>query len=187
MEVRLALMIHPNTLDGDIYHRHRFITLDILLGRALTYRGARSLKVTQALVRSLVRTVYRSKSTLHPDNVEELDKIFKTAVKNNRRRNLSGCLAHPDGHFVQVIEGDVEAVDSLMSRLIADPRHEEVIVLGRWATPSRIFASWAMARPDLRPLAEQSLRLINEKGSGAQVTALLLSLVDKGTWLYPLI
>lgn len=44
-----------------------------------------------------------------------------------------------------------------------------------------------MARPDLRPLAQQSLRLINEKGSGAQVTALLLALMEKSTAFYPLI
>ena len=44
-----------------------------------------------------------------------------------------------------------------------------------------------MAKPDIRPLAEQSLRLINEKGSGAQVTAVLLSLLEQGKSLYPLI
>ncbi len=139
------------------------------------------------MAEALVRVVYRSRSTLHPDNLEELDKIFKTSIRNNRQSHLSGCLAHPDGHFVQVIEGAVTVVESLMTRLVADTRHADVVVLGRWSTPSRLFSGWAMARPDIRPLGEQSFKLINEIGSGAQVTALLLALVEKGTSLYPLI
>lgn len=139
------------------------------------------------LAKSLVRMVYRSRSTLHPDNLEELDKIFRTSIRNNRRYRLTGCLAHPDGHFVQVIEGEPSAVDSLMKRLAADTRHADMQILGEWPTPSRLFSAWAMARPDLRPMAEQSFRLINEKGTGAQVTGVLLSLVQAGTSLYPLI
>ncbi|MBB5746872.1 hypothetical protein GGR13_002479 [Brevundimonas variabilis] len=100
---------------------------------------------------------------------------------------MTGCLAHPDGHFVQVIEGEVEHVDALMDSLNADKRHTDITVLGRWPTSSRIFSNWAMARPNIRPLAEQSLRLINDVGSGAQITGILLGLVEEGTSLYPLI
>ena len=133
---------------------------------------------------TLERVVYRSRSTLHPDNVEELDKIFRASIKNNKRDRLTGCLAHPDGHFVQVIEGRDAQVAALMGRLQCDTRHDDVVVLGRWTTRSRIFSDWAMARPDLRPLAEQSFRLINEAGSGAQVTGLLLTLVAQSSLLY---
>ncbi len=74
-----------------------------------------------------------------------------------------------------------------MERLSADTRHADVVVLGRWTTSSRIFSAWAMARPDLRPLADQSFKLINETGSGAQITALLLGLVAETSLLYPLL
>lgn len=74
-----------------------------------------------------------------------------------------------------------------MARLEADDRHSEFVVLGRWPTPARLFSSWAMARPNLTPLADQPFRLINETGSGAQVTGLLLNLVEDDKALYPLI
>lgn len=135
----------------------------------------------------LLRIVYRSRSNLHPDNVEELDRLFRTSMRNNASWGVTGCLAHPDGHFVQVIEGPASQVEILFSRLRHDPRHMDIEILGQWNPQSRLFATWAMARPDLRPLAEQSLRLINEKGSGAQVTAVLLGLVSQGTELYSLI
>lgn len=161
--------------------------LDIQVREALVHSELVAPKVGQSLPKSIVRLVYRSRSTLHPDNVEELDKIFRTSVKNNRLHRVSGCLAHPDGHFVQVIEGAAKSVDALMALLVSDRRHTDVVVLARWSASARIFSSWAMARPDLRPLEEQSFRLINEVGSGAQVTALLLGLGAQGASLYPAI
>ena len=134
--------------------------------------------------KNLERVVYRSRSTLHPDNVEELDKVFRTSIKNNRRDHVTGCLAHPDGHFVQVIEGTSNRVTSLLDRLAIDTRHTDLVVLGRWLTPSRLFSTWAMARPDITPLADQSFHLIDQTGSGAQVTGILLTLVMNGTTLY---
>lgn len=149
--------------------------------------GAHRSESARTVPKSLVRIVYRSRSTLHPDNVEELDKIFRISIKNNLRSKLTGCLAHPDGHFVQVIEGESNQVSSLMDRLRGDSRHKDIEILGEWKASSRLFSAWAMARPDLRPLADQSFRLIDEKGSGSQVTAILLSLVQVGTSFYSLV
>lgn len=137
--------------------------------------------------KDLMRLVYRSRSTLHPDNVEELDKIFRTSLANNVRKRLTGCLAHPDGHFVQVVEGQRTDVEDLLVCLRADNRHTEIEVLGRWNTPARLFTGWAMARPDLRPLKEQSLNLINEVGSGAQVTTILMALIAESADFYTLL
>lgn len=139
------------------------------------------------VAKSLVRTVYRSRSTLHPDNVEELDKIYKASIKNNLKSRLTGCLAHPDGHFVQIIEGEPGHVAALIDRLRADSRHADLEILGEWKAGARLFPAWAMARPDLRPLADQSFRLIDEEGSGAQVTAILLALVQDRTSFYSLV
>lgn len=137
--------------------------------------------------KSLIRLVYRSRSTLHPNNLEELDNVFRTSIKNNFKAKITGCLAHPDGHFVQVIEGEAGRVSYLMDQLRGDTRHTGIEVLGEWKAGARLFSAWAMARPDLRPLADQSFRLINEKGSGSQVTAILLGLVAAGTSFYSLV
>lgn len=137
--------------------------------------------------KSLVRVFYRSISTLHPDNTEELDRIFKVSTINNRRDNLTGCLAHPDGHFVQVIEGDGLKVDRLLQRISIDTRHTDMSILGRWASPSRLFTGWAMARPNLAPLHQQSLKIINQVGCGSQVTAILLSLAEQSGAFYAIL
>ena len=41
-----------------------------------------------------------------------------------------------------------------------------------------------MARPDPTPLSDQSFRIITQDGSGAQVTGILLGLLEReGYWL----
>lgn len=135
----------------------------------------------------VLRLVYRSRSTLHPENTAELDKIFKKSLANNRRDSLSGCLAHPDGQFVQVIEGESQKVESLMRRLSDDNRHTDITVLGRWMNPSKLFAGWTMVRPDLTPLHQQALKIINERGTGSQIVAILLLMAEQSAGFYTLL
>ena len=128
--------------------------------------------------KSLCRLVYRSESCVPHDDTRALDAIFKASVRNNKRDRITGALALPDGKFVQVIEGRKGELDALMLRIVADDRHTDVTVLGQWPIQDRLFAEWAMARPDPTPLSEQAFRIITEDGTGAQVIGLLMGLTD---------
>ena len=138
------------------------------------------------MAKFLKRLVYRSKSRVLPDDVANLREIYVASTKNNKQDKITGCLAQPDGHFVQVIEGEAEKVDRLMSRIATDPRHENVVILGEWSVQSRLFQGWHMGQPDLTPLSDQSFRIINEAGSGAQVVSVLMSVVEAPDRLFRL-
>jgi hypothetical protein len=43
-----------------------------------------------------------------------------------------------------------------------------------------------MAQPDLTPLSEQSFRIINEAGNGAQVVGVLMSVLEQRDRLFGL-
>lgn len=88
---------------------------------------------------------------------------------------------------MQVVEGAGAKIDALMERIAADPRHKDIAILGRWSTPGRLFDTWAMARPDSTPLQEQSFRIINETGTGAQVVSALLGLTKRAESLYDVV
>lgn len=135
--------------------------------------------------RKLRRLVYRSDSLIDHGNSPALDAIFRTSVRNNRRDKITGALALPDGKFVQAIEGASANLDGLMVRLRADRRHENLVVLGDWPITARLFASWAMARPDPEPLSTQAFRIVTEDGSGVQVTGILLGMTKERStaWL----
>ena len=129
--------------------------------------------------------VYRSDSRVDHNDEAALDGIFRTSVRNNIRDRITGALALPDGKFVQVIEGLKPDLEALMARLRADQRHENLVVLGDWSVAARLFAGWAMARPDPEPLGNQAFRIVTENGSGVQVTGILLGMTeDRATaWL----
>lgn len=132
----------------------------------------------------LWRVVYRSDSCIAHADTESLDDIFRVSVTNNRREGITGCLALPDGKFVQVIEGIRSKVDALVDRIRADVRHRNLTVLGEWPIQNRLFTGWAMARPDPTPLKDQSFRIITETGSGAQVTGILSELTEQTESLF---
>ncbi|MFN3669203.1 MAG: BLUF domain-containing protein [Brevundimonas sp.] len=134
--------------------------------------------------KELHRVVLRSVARLHHDDVIGRDAIFRKSITNNIRDGVTGCLAQPDGHFVQVIEGVKGQVDSLLDRIRADDRHEQMTVLGRWTVSGRLFIGWAMARPDPTPMNDQAFRVCTRDGSGVQVTTVLLGLMGPGDHLY---
>lgn len=87
-------------------------------------------------------------------------------------------------HFTHVVEGPAVAIDALMARVAADPRHDDIVILGKGPAPGRLFEAWVMAIPDRTPLKEQSFRIINETGTGAQVVSVLLELTKRPGSLY---
>ena len=119
-----------------------------------------------------------------PDDTTTVKAIFEVSRRNNKRDRITGGLAQPDGHFTHVVEGPAVAIDALMARVAADPRHDDIVILGRWPAPGRLFEAWVMAIPDRTPLKEQSFRIINETGTGAQVVSVLLELTKRPGSLY---
>lgn len=128
------------------------------------------------MAKDLCRLVYRSESRIDHNDAVALDGIFRASVRNNVRDRITGALALPDGKFVQVIEGRKSDLDDLMGRIRADKRHTNLVVLGDWSIADRLFAGWAMARPDPEPLSKQAFRIVTEDGSGVQVTGILLAM-----------
>ena len=133
---------------------------------------------------ALVRLVYRSVSLLNHDDVAGLEQTFRTSKTSNKRNQITGCLAQPDGHFVQLIEGRRKQVDDLMVKLRADTRHKDLIVLFDRTIAGRLFADWAMGKPDRRPLADQEFNIINNSDSAAQITGIFSNLMQERSPFY---
>lgn len=146
--------------------------------------AGRASKDIRKLAKELRRVVYRSVACISHDDVSSRDAIFRLSLVNNQRDGITGCLAQPDGHFVQVIEGETRRVATLLDRIRADPRHEHLTILGEWVVSGRLFSGWAMARPDPTPLSKQAFRVCTVDGSGVQVTTALLDLMGPGDHLY---
>ncbi len=88
--------------------------------------------------------IYSSKSAT-PMQMDELEELLEHARSSNAEKGITGALVYVDGVFLQILEGELEAVQELMGKISKDFRHETVIVLKEGAIPSASFSDWEMA------------------------------------------
>lgn len=86
---------------------------------------------------------YQSKA---PTSFEakDLDSILGSAVQNNERANISGCLVFYNNCFVQILEGSKKNVISLYNKIKKDNRHYDLDLLWQGEVDKRHFEKWGM-------------------------------------------
>lgn len=83
-------------------------------------------------------------SRLAPDTAPDaVSQILRQSRERNRANAISGALVFDGERFCQLIEGTAEAVATLASRIVLDPRHVDLRVLldASDATP-RLLQPW---------------------------------------------
>lgn len=95
--------------------------------------------------------VYLSLETRRMARADILD-ILRVSRVNNTVREVTGMLMYYDGVFLQVLEGDAERIEALMTVLRHDRRHRDMRVLLDEPIAQRHFAEWSMALVDLADL-----------------------------------
>jgi hypothetical protein len=92
---------------------------------------------------SIHRIVYTSRAT-EPFDAEALIELLGHVRAKNRRLGISGMLLYADPTFLQVIEGDLEVIESLYDVIESDRRHADTRVLLREDAEGRAFGDWTM-------------------------------------------
>ena len=93
---------------------------------------------------NLCRLIYYSSAS--PDLTErDVDAILEEAIGRNERYAITGLLAYDAFHFMQVLEGNDEAVNNLYLRIANDPRHYDVRLIHYQRIQERSFQDWSMA------------------------------------------
>jgi hypothetical protein len=71
--------------------------------------------------------------------------LVAQSARCNESAGITGALATLEGEFIQYLEGTAAALDALLIKLLADPRHSDVKVLERRTIARRMFGGWRMA------------------------------------------
>lgn len=79
-----------------------------------------------------------------PLSNEDISAILEQSRRNNAERNITGMLLYMNGSIIQVLEGEKEAVESLLSRIQQDSRHRDVAPVFRRPIKERLFSAWSM-------------------------------------------
>jgi len=90
---------------------------------------------------------------------DEVGRIAEVSRQNNAKKNISGLLMFQAGIFLQLLEGDAEAVEDLYQKIAQDPRHGHVTKIFSIDNNERMFAGWSMG---LKKIEDIDIRMINE-------------------------
>ncbi len=93
---------------------------------------------------NLIQLIYGSSA---PTDMTEQDllAILKKSRDNNRARNITGLLLFKSGNFLQVLEGEEDAVMDLYRTIQKDSRHSNIITVANRKIKERDFGDWQMA------------------------------------------
>jgi len=94
--------------------------------------------------------IYSSESAT-PMQMDDLEEILEHARHSNAEKGITGALLYVDGVFLQVLEGEMEAVQTLMEKIAKDFRHETVTVLKQGPIETTAFSDWDMAYVSATP------------------------------------
>jgi len=90
------------------------------------------------------RLIYTSTATRLLQR-DELNKLLNTARRHNSVARITGMLIYHDGCFLQVLEGEKDAVERCYKQICRDGRHSDYIELANEAATHRLFSDWWMA------------------------------------------
>ena len=130
----------------------------------------------------LYNTVYCSRATAGVDSAA-VDSIIQSSRRHNPEMGITGLLVFGSGIFFQWLEGPRDNVTSLMVRLKADPRHENVVSLTETEeVRERLFPNWDMelvTTDNIRDVLQDALDAATD-ARNADVLKLLLTQLDSG-------
>ena len=107
-------------------------------------------------MKKLRQVIYISQAT-RPLDAGEIHDLVRKAATNNKKLEITGALLFLEGSFVQVLEGDSEAIGELLGKLSRDSRHCNLRLLSDIQIDSRQFKHWSMGLVDTPESARPTL------------------------------
>ena len=134
----IVLAVHPDAVP---YRNRTTLALDV---REKTHDRCDA----EPALEETFRLMYRSRDLIPADRRKvELGLLFSEARSNNKQKGITGALLLSEDWFVQVLEGDEDAVRALFTSIEKDPRHDSVSVLetgmvARGCSPGGPWPRW---------------------------------------------
>jgi uncharacterized membrane protein (DUF373 family) len=131
-------------------------------------------------IQAMIQISYISKATKSMTQ-DDLEAILRSSRENNARLGITGMLLYGNKTFVQILEGEENSVNELMSLIKKDPRHTDFHVLKKKTIERREYADWSMgfkrvSGEDFQ--AVQGLEKISEKDFNATFLGSHATIVD---------
>lgn len=77
-------------------------------------------------------------------NWDLVESILDSSTHNNSANGITGVLVVTETHFLQVLEGPFEPLNTTFERIAHDTRHEGIQLISFQEIKERRYADWAM-------------------------------------------
>lgn len=125
------------------------------------------------------RLIYVSRRTDRCGD-DEVHRIVTQSKTNNRGNGLCGALLVSPTTFVQILEGDRDAIEETFERIGLDSRHHSTLVLGFERIAKPVFDDWSMTLESVTDDALAGLAIGQEAATDAErVVALARDLIAR--------
>ena len=91
----------------------------------------------------MYRIIYKSRSVT-PLTWDIVRHITSTSESNNEALGVTGILLASRTHYLQVLEGNFEDVNTIFRRIARDDRHSDLSLIGFSVVDARLFGGWGM-------------------------------------------
>ncbi|MBU1252857.1 MAG: BLUF domain-containing protein [Alphaproteobacteria bacterium] len=119
------------------------------------------------------RIVYTSRARTDLAS-DEVFRIIETSARNNPARDVTGFLIFNQNRFLQLVEGERQALDELLGVLKRDPRHCDLAIHVREPATKRCFPNWRMRRlGSASESGAEILHILAERDIGPQCMQLV--------------
>lgn len=89
------------------------------------------------------RLIYKSSAVSGIDK-KTFREILYISAQKNRQKGVTGALLATESHYLQVLEGEYAAVNSIFQEIANDRRHDKIEIITFTTAPKRIFSGWKM-------------------------------------------
>ncbi|WP_022951283.1 BLUF domain-containing protein [Leucothrix mucor] len=113
----------------------------------------------------MIHLIYISTATSWPSE-EDLKALLEHARTNNTRRNITGMLLYDNAVYIQVLEGDKEAVEEVYNIIVKDPRNNGHVKLIEEEITERDFPDWSMGFKNLESCSPDELEGFHDAFGG---------------------
>jgi hypothetical protein len=96
-------------------------------------------------------------SATRPYSEADLIQLLTKSRKNNARLDITGMLLYKDGNFLQLLEGEEQAVIDLYEFIKTNTDHHSSTVLDQAEINERQFVDWSMGFCNLNDATVQNL------------------------------
>ena len=116
---------------------------EVVRSKPITSETIEKLKDDSTAKGQLHSLIYKSRCKGFAD-WDLVESILASSTRNNPKNGITGILVVTETHFLQVLEGEFEALNATFERISRDTRHDTTQIIGFSNIKKRQFADWAM-------------------------------------------